>query len=50
VKFDNLYDLLFNSAGEPKNMENKKLVINGERLDFLESAGENLEFTASGEG
>jgi hypothetical protein len=49
VKFDNLYDLLFNNAGEVKNTANKKLIINGEKLDFLESAGQNLEFSSQAE-
>jgi hypothetical protein len=44
VKFDNLYDLLFNDANLPKANASKKLTINGDRLDFLESLGQNLEF------
>lgn len=43
VKFDNLYDLLFNDAGKPKENLTKKLVFNQERLDFLENFGQNIQ-------
>lgn len=36
VKFENLYDLMFNGIAEPKSNQTKKLLINGSRLDFLE--------------
>jgi hypothetical protein len=38
AKFDNLYDLLFNGSGQTKSQSSltKKVVISGERLDFLD--------------
>jgi hypothetical protein len=38
AKFDNLYDLLFNGSGQTKSQASltKKVVISGERLDFLD--------------
>lgn len=38
VKFDNLYDILFDGAGKPKSEEalGMKVIIAGEHLDFLE--------------
>ena len=48
VKFDNLYDLLFDGSGNPKQESslNKKVVISGDKLDFLESqpSGSNVQF------
>lgn len=44
VKFDNLFDIVFNIAGHPKESQTKKLVIGGDRLDFLETQGQNLNF------
>ena len=37
VKFDNLYDILFNEAGNPKHNTTKKAVLGADKLDFLES-------------
>jgi hypothetical protein len=42
VKFDNLYDILFTSAGKKKENLSKKLKITNDRLDFLENLGKNL--------
>ena len=40
VKFDNLYDLLFDSNGLIKvDAGKKKIKIEGDRLDFLDSNG-----------
>jgi hypothetical protein len=39
VKFDNLYDVLFNDAGMPKENLSKTLLFTGDKLDFLESQG-----------
>lgn len=36
VKFDNLYDVIFDSVGNAKPTLHKKLIITGDRLDFLE--------------
>jgi hypothetical protein len=38
VKFDNLYDIMFNGSGQPKSEQSftKKVVISGDRLDFLD--------------
>ncbi len=49
VKFDNLYDVLFNGAGQTKAEDtlNKKVVISGDRLDFLDHGqqpGGNIAF------
>jgi len=49
VKFDNLYDVLFNGAGQIKSESSltKKVVISGDRLDFLENGqqpGGNVAF------
>ena len=49
VKFDNLYDVLFNGAGQIKSESSltKKVVISGDRLDFLENVqrpGGNVAF------
>jgi hypothetical protein len=49
VKFDNLYDVLFNGAGQIKSESSltKKVVISGDRLDFLENTqqpGGNVAF------
>src|SRR5688572_16651026 len=43
VKFDNLYDLLFNNSGQAKHNVDKKLVISGDRLDFLETQAQNIQ-------
>jgi len=50
VKFDNLYDLLFDQSGYPKEGTNKKLNINGDKLDFLENQGQNIQFTDTFDG
>ena len=44
VKFDNLYDVLFDSLGNAKAQSSlhKKLIISGERLDFLEQPSTNI--------
>jgi hypothetical protein len=43
VKFDNLYDMLFDSNHQMKSLSlNTKLKIEGERLDFLDSEGKNV--------
>ena len=42
IKFDNLYDLLFTSTGQQKESLNKKLLITGDKLDFLEQQGRNI--------
>lgn len=51
AKFDNLYELLFNGAGQTKSQASltKKVVISGERLDFLDQAnsGSNVAFVES---
>ena len=39
VKFDNLFDVLFNDAGRVKENQTKKLVFTGEKLDFLDVQG-----------
>ena len=44
LKFDNLYDILFNNAGQTKENVNQKLSITGDRLDFLETHGDNIKF------
>lgn len=44
VKFDNLFDVLFNDAARPKENLTKKLIFNGERLDFMETSGQNVQF------
>jgi hypothetical protein len=48
VKFDNLYDVLFDGAGKPKSEESlaMKIVISGYHLDFLEQqpVGANIQF------
>ena len=38
AKFDNLYELMFNEAGQTKSQTSltKKVVISGDRLDFLD--------------
>lgn len=38
AKFDNLYELLFNGSGQTKSQASltKKVVISGDRLDFLD--------------
>jgi hypothetical protein len=51
AKIDNLYDLLFNGSGQTKSQASltKKVVISGERLDFLEhpNPGSNVAFLES---
>lgn len=47
VRFDNLYDVLFNNAGQPKESGSKRLIIKGASLDFLESHGDNIQFAES---
>ena len=51
AKIDNLYDLLFNGSGQTKSQASltKKVVISGERLDFLEhpNPGSNVAFVES---
>jgi hypothetical protein len=42
VKFDNLYDLIFDANGDVKNKK-KQVLIEGDRLDFLENEGKNLK-------
>ena len=42
VKFDNLYDILFTGSGKQKENLSTKLAITGDRLDYLESNGNNL--------
>jgi hypothetical protein len=42
VKFENLYDLIFNGTAEPKGNQSKKLLINGEHVDFLDQDGKNI--------
>lgn len=51
MKPDNLYDMLFNNAGQPKENTAKKVVFTGDSLDFLDNNGENIKFveTASGQ-
>jgi hypothetical protein len=46
VKFDNLYDILFDGAGKPKSEEalGMKVIISGEHLDFLEQTPTNIQF------
>ena len=44
MKPDNLYDMLFNSAGKLKSSTNKKLVLSGETFDILEGKGGNIQF------
>lgn len=48
VKFDNLYDLLFDAAGhaKPEASQNKKVLISGINLDFLDQtpSGSNIQF------
>jgi hypothetical protein len=48
IKFDNLYDLLFDGNGHPKSEESlgMKVVISGNHLDFLEQhpSGSNIQF------
>lgn len=39
VKFDNLYDVLFNEAGKPKQNTTRKVLFTGEKLDFIDSQG-----------
>jgi len=39
VKFDNMFDILFNDAGKPKENLSKKLVFTSDKLDFLENGG-----------
>lgn len=51
AKFDNLFEVLFNGAGQSKSQASltKKVVISGERLDFLDQAnpGSNVAFIES---
>lgn len=47
VKPDNLYDMLFDHTGKPKQNSNKKLVFDGDRLDFLDNEGANIKFVES---
>jgi hypothetical protein len=45
VKFDNLYDMLFDGQGKQKTQAaSKQLKIKGDRLDFLDSQGQHLLF------
>ena len=44
IKPDNLYDMLFNSAGQLKSNTSKKLVLSGETFDLLENKGANIQF------
>lgn len=40
VSFDNLYDMMFVSENQEKDLEKgKKLIISGGRLDFIENNG-----------
>lgn len=45
VKFDNLYDLLFDNNGDLKSRETQ-IQFTGDRLDFLEQSGQNIHFSA----
>lgn len=36
--------MLFNNAGQPKENLSKKLVITGDKLDFLDSSSQNIQF------
>jgi hypothetical protein len=38
---------VFNNAGQPKENLTKKLVLKGERLDFLENQGANISYIDS---
>lgn len=42
IKPDNVYDMLFSSAGQLKGNTNKKLVLSGEKFELLEAKGSNL--------
>ncbi len=48
VKFDNLYDLLFDGEGHPKSSEalTKTVLISSQNLDFLDQnpTGSNVQF------
>ena len=48
VKFDNLYDVLFDGSGKPKSQESlsTKVLISGDHLDFLDKqpSGSNIQF------
>lgn len=48
VRFDNLYDLLFDGEGHPKTHEGltKSVLISGQNLDFLDQnpTGSNVQF------
>lgn len=44
IKPDNLYDMLFNSAGQLKTNTSKKLILSGESFDILENKGASVQF------
>jgi hypothetical protein len=48
VVFDNLYDLVFNAAGEPKRSADAKLTLQGDHLDFLKNGASNMTFGEAG--
>ena len=43
IKFDNLYDLLFDQSGKQKQQADKRLEFTGGNLDFLDSEGANMK-------
>jgi hypothetical protein len=46
VRFESLYDVLFNSSGKPKPeaSQHQRVLISGANLDFLEQGGSNVSF------
>lgn len=47
LRIDNLYDILFDFAGNPKTQHQQdKLVFKGNNFDFLESEGKNIDTQA----
>ena len=44
VKFDNLYDLLIDSSNTKLKDNLTSIVFTGDRVDFLENQGQNVQF------
>ena len=54
VRFDSLYDVLFNDQGQPKTEAalTKKVVISGDKINVLDApqAGSNIHFIETFKG